>query len=209
MKGSKFFSVLFGILGILLMVATAAVSIVSRNAQPRMLESPEAASAQAQRMMDALCAGDYATAQSCIYGQPDLGVGEPEDAVSKLLWDAFTDSLSYEFTGLCRVTDTGFARDATVTCLDVSGVTAAVPQRAKALLEAKAAAAEDKTEIYNEDNSYRNELVDQALNDAVTQALSEDAQTVTRDVTLGLIYQDGAWWVVPDQALLQIISGVA
>ena len=93
--------------------------------------------------------------------------------------------------------------------VDVSGVTAAVPQRAKALLEAKAAAAEDKTEIYNEDNSYRNELVDQALNDAVTQALSEDAQTVTRDVTLGLIYQDGAWWVVPDQALLQIISGVA
>ena len=82
-------------------------------------------------------------------------------------------------------------------------------KKREALLEAKAAAAEDKTEIYNEDNSYRNELVDQALNDAVTQALSEDAQTVTRDVTLGLIYQDGAWWVVPDQALLQIISGVA
>lgn len=209
MKGSKILSAVFGVLGILLMVATAAVSIASRNAQPRMLESPEAASAQAQHMMDALCAGDYEAAQSCIYGRPDLGAGEPEDAVSKLLWDAFTDSLSYEFTGLCRVTDTGFARDATVTCLDVSGVTAAVPQRAKALLEAKAAAAEDKTEIYNEDNSYRNELVDQALNDAVTQALSEDAQTVTRDVTLGLIYQDGAWWVVPDQALLKIISGVA
>ena len=209
MKGSKILSAVFGVLGILLMVATAAVSIASRNAQPRMLESPEAASAQAQRMMDALCAGDYEAAQSCIYGRPDLGAGEPEDAVSKLLWDAFTDSLSYEFTGLCRVTDTGFARDASVTYLDVSGVTAAVPQRAKALLEAKAAAAEDKTEIYNEDNSYRSELVDQALNDAVTQALSEDAQTVTRDVTLGLIYQDGAWWVVPDQALLQIISGVA
>ena len=52
-------------------------------------------------------------------------------------------------------------------------------------------------------------MVDQALDGAVTQALSEDAQTVTRDVTLGLIYQDGTWWVVPDQALLQIISGVA
>ena len=110
MKGSKILSAVFGVLGILLMVATAAVSIASRNAQPRMLESPEAASAQAQRMMDALCAGDYEAAQSCIYGRPDLGAGEPEDAVSKLLWDAFTDSLSYEFTGLCRVTDTGFAR---------------------------------------------------------------------------------------------------
>ena len=131
MKGSKILSAVFGVLGILLMVATAAVSIASRNAQPRMLESPEAASAQAQRMMDALCAGDYEAAQSCVYGQPDLGAGEPEDAVSKLLWDAFTGSLSYEFTGLCRVTDTGFARDASVTCLDVSGVTAAVPQRAR------------------------------------------------------------------------------
>ena len=94
MKGSKILSAVFGVLGILLMVATAAVSIASRNAQPRMLESPEAASAQAQRMMDALCAGDYEAAQSCIYGQPDLGAGEPEDAVSRLLWDAFTDSLS-------------------------------------------------------------------------------------------------------------------
>ena len=56
MKGSKILSAVFGVLGILLMVATAAVSIASRNAQPRMLESPEAASAQAQRMMDALCA---------------------------------------------------------------------------------------------------------------------------------------------------------
>ena len=56
MKGSKILSAVFGVLGILLMVATAAVSIASRNAQPRMLESPEAASAQAQRMMDAPCA---------------------------------------------------------------------------------------------------------------------------------------------------------
>ena len=47
------------------------------------------------------------------------------------------------------------------------------------------------------------------MSDAVTQALAEDAQTVTRNVTLSLIYQDGAWWVVPDQALLQTISGVA
>ena len=34
MKGSKILSAVFGVLGILLMVATAAVSIASRNAQP-------------------------------------------------------------------------------------------------------------------------------------------------------------------------------
>lgn len=209
MKGSKILSAVFGLLGIALLVMTAAVSILSRDAQPRMLESSEAASAQAQKLMDALCAGDYETAGSCLYGQPDLGAGAPEDGVSKLLWDAFTDSLSYEFTGLCRVTDAGLARDASLTFLDVPGVTAAIPQRAKALLQARAEAAEDRSDIYDENGRYREALVSQALTDAADQALREDAGTVTRSVTLNLIYRDGAWWVVPDQALLQAISGVS
>lgn len=209
MKMSKFFSGVFGVLGVLLMTGTVMLCLMSRNAQPRMLESPEAASAQAQRMMDALCAGDYDTAGSCMYGQPDLGAGEPEDEVSRLLWDAFTDSLSYEFTGVCSVTDAGLTRKAAVTALDVTKVTQSVPQRARALLEQQAEAAASPAEIYDEHNAYREELVNQALLDAAKQALDESAETVTRDVSLNLIYRDGAWWVVPDQALLQIISGVA
>ena len=71
-----------------------------------------------------------------------------------------------------------------------------------------------KAEEYPEEsddgqNADREELVNQALLEAARQALDESAETVTRDVTLNLIYRDGAWWVVPDQALLQIISGVA
>ena len=152
MKMSKFFSGVFGVLGVLLMTGTVMLCLMARNAQPRMLESPEAASAQAQRMMDALCAGDYDTAGSCMYGQPDLGAGEPEDEVSRLLWDAFTDSLSYEFTGVCSVTDAGLTRKAAVTALDVTKVTQSVPQRARALLEQQAEAAASPAEIYDEHN---------------------------------------------------------
>ncbi|MDD5864363.1 MAG: hypothetical protein PUD80_07010 [Firmicutes bacterium] len=209
MKLSKFFSGVFGVLGMLLMVATVMLCVLSRNTRPRMLESPEAASTQAQRMMDALCAGDYETAASCMYGQPSLGAGTPDDAVSRLIWDAFTDSLSYEFTGLCYVTDSGLARNASVTALDVAKVTASLPERAKELLKERAEAAEDKTEVYDEHNAYRAELVDEALLDAARQALDEDAETVTRDVTLSLIYRDRAWWVTPDAALLEMISGLA
>ena len=209
MKMSKFFAGVFGVLGVLLMTGTVMLCLMARNAQPRMLESPEAASAQAQRRMDALCAGDYDTAGSCMYGQPDLGAGEPEDEVSRLLWDAFTDSLSYEFTGVCSVTDAGLTRKATVTALDVAKVIQSLPQRAEALLEVQTKAEEDPEESDDGQNADREELVNQALLEAARQALDESAETVTRDVTLNLIYRDGAWWVVPDQALLQIISGVA
>lgn len=209
MKIAKIFSGVFAVLGMLLMAVTVVLCVLSRNAQPRMLESPEAASAQAQRMMDALCAGDYKTAGSCMYGQPELGAGEPEDEVSRLLWNAFTDSLSYEFTGVCYVTDAGLARNASVTALNVAKVTQSIPQLAKDRMKEKAEAAEDPSEVLNEQNTDREEPVKQALLDAAEQALSGDTETVTRDVTLNLIYRDGAWWVVPDQALLQIISGVA
>ena len=144
-----------------------------------------------------------------MYGQPDLGAGEPEDEVSRLLWDAFTDSLSYEFTGVCSVTDAGLTRKATVTALDVAKVIQSLPQRAEALLEVQTKAEEDPEESEDGQNADREELVNQALLEAARQALDESAETVTRDVTLNLIYRDGAWWVVPDQALLQIISGVA
>jgi len=31
---------------------------------------------------------------------------------------------------------------------------------------------------------------------------------ITREVTVKLINRDGKWWVVPDQALLQALSGI-
>ena len=42
--------------------------------------------------------------------------------------------------------------------------------------------------------------------DRVLQALAE-GKTVTRDVKVKLVSRDGSWWVVPDQALLAVLSG--
>ena len=110
---------------------------------------------------------------------------------------------------MCSVTDAGLTRKATVTALDVAKVIQSLPQRAEALLEVQTKTEEDPEESDDGQNADREELVNQALLEAARQALDESAETVTRDVTLNLIYRDGAWWVVPDQALLQIISGVA
>lgn len=95
----------------------------------------------------------------------------------------------------------------TITTLDISSVTGALTEHAHALLTARVEGAEEMTELYDEENNFREELVSEVLQEAVVQALAEDAQTVTYDVTLNLIYRDGQWWVVPDQALLDAISG--
>ena len=49
--------------------------------------------------------------------------------------------------------------------------------------------------------------MDRVLLEAVQSALREDVSYITRDVTVKLICRDGQWWVVPDQELLNTVSG--
>ena len=71
------------------------------------------------------------------------------------------------------------------------------------------ASAENLSDIYDEENHFREELVTQILAEALEQSLVQDAKTVTREVKIKLVNRDGSWWVVPDQALLQALAGVA
>lgn len=208
MKITKLFSGLFAVLGVILMLGTAVLSLSSLNRAPQLLTPPEAALAQSEAVMAAVAQGDYTSAGNLMYGQPSLGVDrEPADAVGVLIWDAFVDSFTYEFTGDCYATDSGLARNVTVTTLDISSVTANLKARSEALLEQRVAEAEDVTEIYDQNNNYREEFVMQVLYDAAQQALQEDAAYLTQELTVSLVYQQEQWWVMPEQALLRAISG--
>lgn len=208
MKIARFFAVIFGFLGTVLMLGSVVLCLVSLDEPVKLAETPAAAAACSEELMEAVAAGDYAAAANVIYGQPDLGVDrEPADPAGVMIWDAFVDSISYEFKGPCYATDSGIARDAAITALDIPSVTEKLAQRAHALLTKRVETATDMAQLYDEENNFREDLVAEVLREAVVQALAEDGQLVTQDVTLNLIYRDGQWWAVPDQALLQAISG--
>lgn len=208
MKVAKFFAVIFGVIGAVIMVGSIGLCLLSLDAPVQVAEMPEAAVECSEELMEALEQGDFAAAGNVLYGQPDLGVERlPDEDSAMMVWTAFTGSISYEFKGDCYATDSGFARDAAITALDIPSVTASLSQRAHALLTARVESATDMAELYDENNDFREDLVEEVLSEALVQALAEDAETVTRDVTLNMICRDGQWWVVPDQALLQAISG--
>lgn len=208
MKIAKLFSGIFAALGAVLMLLALVLSLSARNASPKLVQTPQGAEDQSQALLDAIARGDLDAAGKTMYGQPELG-GEPnaEDPAGQKIWDAFVGSLSCQLRGGCYATDTGLARDAVITALDIPTVTDAVGAHAHALLTQRVESAEDMSELYDEENNFRQDLVDAVLLEAVDQAIREDAQTVAYEVTLGLIQRDGQWWVVPDQALLQAISG--
>lgn len=208
MKIARFFSVVFGALGAVVMLGSILLCLFALNKPVTLREVPAEAERRCEEMMDALADGDFSTASAIMYGQPDLGVdAAPADEAGAMVWAAFVESISYEFIGECYAKDSGIYWDASVTALSIPTVTENLQTYAHGLLTERVETAEDMTELYDENNNFRQELVSQVLREALEKALREDAQTVTRTVSLKLIQQDGQWWVVPDQALLQTISG--
>lgn len=207
MKIARFCSAIFGVLGAAVMVFSIGLCLLSLNWEPVLKETPKGAVECAEALMEAFAAGDYTAASQRIYGQPDLGGDrDSTDAAAAVIWEAFRNSLDYEFRGDCYAADSGICRDVSVTFLKISSVTGAVSRHAHALMTAEVEAAQTMEELYDESGNFREALVSEVLEQAVEKAL-EDGETVTMDLTLTLIHRDGAWWAAPNETLLTALSG--
>lgn len=203
-----FFSAIYGIAGLFLAAACVFLALQNRDASPVLVQQPQAAMDRVHTMLDALCAGDYGTVSGCLYGQPDLGMDrEAEDPVGRLFWEALADSFAYEAGEKFHATDSGVSLDVTVSALDLGSVTEKLKDRAQAKMEQRIAEAEDVSEIYDENNEYREEFVLDSLYVAALEALDQDARQISWELTLNLVYENGQWWIMPEQDLLRAISG--
>ena len=208
MKISKIIAALFGVAGVCAAALCVHLAFENRNAIPVLVEQPESAREQVEIMMEAVSRNDYAAASEVIQGNPVFGADRaPADAVSGLIWDAFVESVSYELVGDLYATDSGVAQNIKVTTLDMGSVTANLKERSEELLEQRVADAEDPDEVYDENNEYREDFVMQVLYDAAVEALKADAKMMEHEVTINMIYENGAWLIVPDSSLLNAISG--
>ena len=202
------FSAIYGVLGAVLAAVCIFLALTNQNASPVLVEQPQAAMDQVQTMLDALCAGDYDTVSGCLYGQPNLGLDrEAEDPVGQLIWDALSDSFSYELGQEFHATDSGVSLSVTIQALELNSVTENLRDRARTLMEQRIAQAEDPEEIYDENNDYREEFVMESLYEAARDALKQDARQTSWSLTLNLVFENGQWWIMPEQDLLRAISG--
>lgn len=208
MKFKLFFATLFAALGICSAALAVYIGMNYTQANPQLLTPPTVARNKVVMMMNAVCDGDYAQASEAILGNPSLGVDrDAADEVGVLFWEAFEESMSFELVGECYTTENGLAQNVILTGLDIGSLTVNLKDRAQTLLEQRVAEAEDISEVYDENNEYREAFVMAVLYDAALQALEEDAVMSSVELTIQLSYHEGQWWVVADTALLDAISG--
>lgn len=207
MKISKVVSGIFAILAVVIAVAAILISFTSLDKTPVLMKASEEALEAVDIMMNAVSEGDYMEAGTVMYGMPDLGVHESSDPVAQLVWEAFVDSISYELVGEFHATDSGLAQNVKITSLDMKGVAANLGTYAEGLLTKRVEEAEDMSQVYDEENNYRADFVQAVLLDSAAMALEQDAVYNEQEITLNLVYKQGQWWIMPEQALLSAISG--
>lgn len=208
MKMRNIIAAIFACVAICAAGAAIFLSFTSLDAEPVLTSNPDEAEARVHEFMDAVCAGDYDQVSAYISGNPSLGMDrDPADEVGVLLWNAYTDSLSYNVVSACYATDDGLAQQVELTGLDITSITSVLKERSQKLLEQRVQEAENTADVYNENNEYREDFVMEVLYDAAVEALESDAREMTVEITLKMVYQNDQWMVVADSALLDAISG--
>lgn len=192
----KLFSGLFAVVGTILMAGTALLCLISLNATPKILEFPQEASRTVQSFASALSQGDWNAVGSCIYGQPDLTADAAwDDDTKNTIWQAYVQSFSCTPAREPEATDQGIDWTVQFTMLDMAALMDSWQQQTNTLLSQQ----EEQTDA----------LAQQALTQGLSQALSAQPATTSRELTLHLIYRDDQWWISPDTTLLQTLSGQA
>ena len=212
MKMTKKLGQILMLLGLCVAVATVAVAFGNLQADPDLLGEDTVAHDRIVTMMDAFCAGDYATAQSVLQGETVLGVDrQPGDQMGQIVWEAFQNSMTYQLVGERYATNSGIAQDIIITTMDIDAVTDYVEANAKTVLDQRVndrlASAENLDEIYDEENQYREEFIMSVVYEVTRTAVVTTTATVQTKLTLNLVWEDDQWWIVPNEALLDAVSG--
>lgn len=199
----KLFSSLFAVVGTLLMVGTAVLCLLSLNAQPHVLVFPQEASLQAQAFAEAVSRGDLESAGQYLYGQPALTAdAQWDDPAKSQIWDAYLESLSCVPAQDPKAEDDVIRWQVQIKMLDISALMESWQQQTSAILASQEPVQEEEGATEQQE-----EVISAALSQGLEKALAGERKTLTQEVTLNLIYREDQWWVSPDTALLQLLSG--
>ena len=151
-------------------------------------EIPDAVDA----VMTSIQTGDWAVLEDMVLGSPSLTprVGSP-DSAEKMIWDAYRNSLQWSCEEPFRIHSSLITQKVSVTCMDIPGITDAISTMLSSA---------DSTGF---DAATQTEF----LHTVAAHVLESELPMIRREITLTFQRNQGHWMLVPNNALLMLLSG--
>lgn len=206
----KISSTILSVIGFLSIIAGIITVFWGLRAEPVMLREPETARQCAEGFRKAINDGNLTEAADYLPDPSALGgVPENADPIATLVWDTYRTQLDAKLVSGLYTTEDGLCADMELTALDVDDAVEKIGSLAVKRMQERVAAASDMSELYGDDGQYRSELVDDVLQQAALETLMGALPTKTTSITLHLAQSGEVWKVIPDQTLINALSGRA
>ena len=208
MKGRRAWCIVSLLLAFALGGLTVFAAFTAPTRGTLMVDMDPEAEDTARGLMEAVAQGDLERAGEYILGTPQFTVpNQNRETAEGLLWQYYCDHLTYTLNGTLYPGDRGLSQDVTVTLPDLKALTARMGELAPEILTERIEAADSMEEIYDDQGGYRQDVTDRVILEAAQKAMEAPAETRQQPLTLHLCYVNGGWWVRPDMALLEVLSG--
>ena len=157
---------------------------------------------------DALAREDYAAAYDCLEGVETLGLEyEPKRESGRQLYAAMREQFSAELYGSCNIGGERAYQQVNCRFLDVEKLNTEARGQAMIIIS-RYVSTHPVGDLYNENGNYRPELMWDAWDQAVAELLQHpENYRSSGGMQLELHWQDGAWRIVPNEKLLQMLCG--
>ena len=151
-------------------------------------EIPDAVDA----VMTSIQTGDWVRLEEMVSGNPELTpkVGAA-DSAEKMIWDAYRNSLQWSCEEPFRIHSSLITQKVSVTCMDIPGITDAISTMLSSA---------DSTGF---DAATQTEF----LHTVAAHVLESELPMIRREITLTFQRNQGHWMLVPNNALLKLLSG--
>ncbi len=180
-----------GYMSFILLLAAVILTISLRNSSPIIVGSLSEADVQTERFMDAVCNGDFDTAEKLISSSHDLTPKEEHtNPLTKTLWEAYRSNLTYRFHGGCYADDYGLYRDVTITALDLPALMSDLQTRSAIV----------------QSNTDEDQIMEK-LAETAADMIARGGYTTERTLTLRLTGHSGDWQIQITPQLIALLQG--
>ncbi len=156
----------------------------------------------------ALAAEDYPQAYGYLENVETLGLEyRPADKSDQAIFAAMREHFSAELYGECRVSGDLAYQQVSCRYFDVDKLRSDAGSQAMILIS-RYASTHSVGDLYAENGKYRPELMREAWDQAVSELLQQPEEYQSSGgVQLELRWENGAWRIVPNEKLLQLLTG--
>ena len=156
------------------------------------ITDPEGIPDAVDAVMTSIQTGDWVRLEEMISGNPELTpkVGAA-DSAEKMIWDAYRNSLQWSCEEPFRLHGSLITQKVSVTCMDIPGITDAISTMLSSA---------DSTGF---DAATQTEF----LHTVAAHVLESELPMIRREITLTFQRNQGHWMLVPNNALLKLLSG--